>query len=62
MGWFALVPMSVAAMNLAMRARGDPLATDADTLVVIIAAVLFSIAAVMLYRPLFTSRRRLPPS
>jgi hypothetical protein len=57
MGWFALVPLSVAAMNLAMRMNDDPLATTADAVVVSIAAVVFTAAAAALYRPLFVSTR-----
>ncbi|MFN3215826.1 MAG: hypothetical protein ACE367_04965 [Acidimicrobiales bacterium] len=52
-GWFALVPVSVAAMNVSMRVHDDPLVTTADTVLFGVAAVVFSAAAVWLYRPLF---------
>lgn len=52
-GWFALVPMSVAAMNVSMRAHDDPLVTTADTVLFGVAAVVFTAAAAWLYRPLF---------
>lgn len=52
-GWFSLVPVSVAAMNVVMLVNGDPLVTTADALVVSIAAVVFTAAALALYRPLF---------
>jgi hypothetical protein len=54
-GWFALVPVSVAAMNLAMRIDHDPLVTTANTVILSVAAVVFTAAAVALYRPLFAS-------
>ena len=60
MGWFALVPLSVAAMNLAMRLNDDPLATTADAVILGIAAVVFTAAAAALYRPLFVSTDSVP--
>jgi hypothetical protein len=53
LGWFALVPVAVAAMNLAMLVNHDPLVTPANALVLSIAAAVFGAAAVILYRPLF---------
>ncbi len=52
-GWFSLVPVSVAAMNVAMLVNDDPLVTTADTIVFTAAAAVFTIGAVWLYRPLF---------
>lgn len=51
-GWFATVPLSVAAMSLTMLLRGDPDASVGTTLVFSAAAVVFGIGAVVLYRPL----------
>lgn len=54
-GWFSLVPISVFAMNVAMRINDDPLATAADTAVFGTAAVALTAGAVVLYRPIFGS-------
>lgn len=54
-GWFAQVPISVAAMNIVMRINHDPLATTAGTVVFATVAGVFTVAAVALYRPLFSS-------
>lgn len=52
-GWFSLVPVSVAAMAVAMHVNGDPLATTANTVTMCAAALVFTVGAVTLYRPLF---------
>lgn len=52
-GWFATVPLSVAAMSVVMLLRGDPNASTFNTLVFCSAAVVFGFGAVVLYRPLF---------
>jgi hypothetical protein len=57
-GWFSLVPISVAAMNVARRVNDDPLVTTADTVIFAVAAVVFTIGAVWLYVPLFRGVRR----
>lgn len=52
-GWFTLVPASVAAMAITMQVNGDP---NADTAAVVIfgtAAVVFTLGAAVLYRPMF---------
>ena len=54
-GWFALVPASVAAMSIVMQINGDPEATTGKTAMFVVAAVVFTAGAVQLYRPLFTS-------
>ena len=52
-GWFALTPASVAAMNITMQINGDPLATTVSTVLFGAAAVIFTAEATFLYRPLF---------
>ncbi len=54
-GWFALVPASVAAMSLAMWLNDDPLVTTSDTVLFALVAGVLTLAAAWLYRPLFTS-------
>jgi len=53
-GWFALVPPSVAAMSVAKVLRGDPNAATGDTIVFIVATGIFWLIAYRLFRPLFT--------
>jgi hypothetical protein len=57
-GWFSLVPISVAAMNIVMRINDDPLATTPDTVLFVTAAAVFTAGAVWLYLPLFGPPRR----
>lgn len=57
-GWFSLVPISVAAMNIAMRVNDDPLVTTTDTVIFGLAAAVFTVGAVWLYAPLFRGVRR----
>ncbi|MCC6340156.1 MAG: hypothetical protein IT197_09305 [Acidimicrobiia bacterium] len=52
-GWFSLVPASVAAMAVTMQVNGDPLATTSETVVTVVAALAFTAGAAALYRPLF---------
>ncbi|MBN2113422.1 MAG: hypothetical protein JW785_04770 [Acidimicrobiia bacterium] len=61
-GWFALVPASVAAMAIAMQVNGDPNAGVADVVVFSVAAVVFTAGAVLLYRPAFAAPRVGPGS
>lgn len=56
-GWFALVPPSVAAMSLVKLARDDPAATVADTTVLLAAAVVGAALAALLFSPLLRRRR-----
>lgn len=53
-GWFSLVPVSVAAMTIAMQLRDDPLASTAGMVLFSAAALVFTAGAVALYRPMFT--------
>jgi ABC-type Na+ efflux pump permease subunit len=52
-GWFALVPPSVAAMAIVKLLRNDPNATVGDTAVLAAVTLMFWLVAVRLYRPLF---------
>lgn len=52
-GWFALVPPSVASMGIVMVARDDPYASVPQVLVLSTVAVLFAAFAVLVFRPLF---------
>jgi hypothetical protein len=52
-GWFATVPLSVAAMSVTMLLRDDPNASTTNTLLFCSAAVVFGLGAAVLYRPLF---------
>lgn len=53
MGWFALVPPSVAMMGVAMLLNNDPYGTVGSVVVLSIGAAIFLILAVWLYLPLF---------
>ena len=55
-GWFSLVPASVAAMAITMQVNGDPNATTGATVLFSVAAVVFTLGAALLYRPLFNQR------
>lgn len=55
-GWFALVPISVAAMAITMLINNDPYAAVETVVVLSIAAVVFAAVAAWLYRPLFSRR------
>jgi hypothetical protein len=52
LGWFVLVPVSVAAMSVAMLARDDPHASAAGTAFLVVAAVAFSAYGAAQLRPL----------
>jgi hypothetical protein len=52
-GWFALVPPSVAAMSIVMLVNDDPNASVADTLVLSMVTLVFAAIAVPLYARLF---------
>jgi len=53
LGWFALVPPSVAAMAIVMVAKDDPNASTGQAIVLTVVAVIFAALAVRLYRTLF---------
>lgn len=55
-GWFALVPAAVAAMAIVMQVNDDPNATNAAAVVFTIAAIVFTIGAAALYKPMFQHR------
>jgi len=54
-GWFALVPASVAAMAITMVVNDDPNADTGLMTVFTVAAVVFTIGAAVLYRPMLRS-------
>jgi hypothetical protein len=54
-GWFALVPPSVAAMAAVMLLDGDPFASLGQVLLLSAAAVVFAAFAVVVFRPLFAT-------
>jgi hypothetical protein len=56
LGWFALVPPSVAAMAVVMMVRDDPYASLPTTALLTVACVVFAGAAVAVFRPLLRSR------
>jgi hypothetical protein len=53
-GWFATVPVSVAAMAITMVVRDDPEANGTNAIGLSVAAIAFLAVAVVLYRPLLT--------
>jgi hypothetical protein len=56
-GWFALVPASVAAMSVTMQVNEDPNADMGSMILFIVAALVFTAGAFLLYRPLFAADR-----
>jgi hypothetical protein len=52
LGWFALVPPSVAAMAAVMLARDDPHASGATLTLLTVASLVFGAVAVRVFRPL----------
>jgi hypothetical protein len=52
-GWFALVPPSVAAMSIVKLLRSDPNAASGDTIVFVVVTLVFWVIAFLLFRPLF---------
>ena len=63
-GWFALVPPSVAAMSLAMVANDDPNGSAGRAVAFVLFAVVFAAFAVWFYWPLAapTRTKRMPPT
>lgn len=57
-GWFALVPPSVAAMALVMLARDDPHASVPTVVLLTVTSVVFAGVAVRLFRPLLRPSKR----
>lgn len=55
-GWYALVPPSVAAMGAVMLARDDPYASGPQVVLLSVVAVLFAAFAVVVFRPLLAGR------
>ena len=62
LGWFALVPPSVAAMAVVMLVRDDPYASLSTTLLLTVASLVFAAVALSAYRPLLRlpSRAEVP--
>jgi hypothetical protein len=56
-GWWALVPPSVAAMSIAMYLNQDPYASGGQTIMFVVVAALFVTVAVWLFRPLFGNKQ-----
>jgi hypothetical protein len=66
-GWFALVPPSVAAMGVVMVARDDPNGSVGRTIAFVVFAIVFASFALWLYSPVFhavrpTRGRPVPPA
>jgi hypothetical protein len=55
-GWFVLVPVSVAAMSVAMLLNDDPYAATGDVAMFVGVSVVFVAFAAWLYRPLLSRR------
>ncbi|WP_255198473.1 hypothetical protein [Halorarius litoreus] len=55
-GWYVLVPISVATMGVAMVVNGDPNAAVGRVVMFAVAALLFTAFAVYAYRPLLAPR------
>lgn len=55
-GWYVLVPVSVAAMGVVMLARDDPNAAVGNVVVLSVASLLFTAIALWVYRPLLSRR------
>lgn len=56
MGWFALVPASVASMAVTMVVRDDPNASVASAALLCVASLVFAWGAVVVFRPLLRRR------
>lgn len=54
LGWFALVPPSVAAMGAAMVVNDDPYASAGQTVLLGCVSVVFGVLAVWIYRPVLS--------
>jgi hypothetical protein len=61
-GWFALVPAAVAAMAVVMQIEDDPNASTGTTGVFVLAAMVFTVGAASLYRPMLHTRPTDGPS
>ena len=61
LGWFVLVPISVAAMAVAMVLRDDPFGNPAGAGVFAVVAVLFTALGAWFFAPLVRTRRPLSP-
>lgn len=59
-GWFALVPPSVAAMAIVKVVRDDPNALPADAVVLGVVSLVMGLVAVVLFRPLFARQADQP--
>ena len=57
-GWFALVPASVAAMSITMQVNNDPNADPTMTALFVAAAFVFTAGSLLLYRPLLRGTER----
>jgi hypothetical protein len=58
-GWYTLVPISVSAMGVVMLLNGDPNAAAGRVVVLSVAALVFTVVAAWIYRPVLrTSDRR----
>jgi hypothetical protein len=55
LGWFALVPPSVASMSIVKLLRDDPKASTADTIVFVAVTLIFWTLVALLFRRLFAS-------
>lgn len=60
-GFYAVVPLSVAAMAVTMLVNGDPLASRAAALGLVVVAIVSTIGAVVLYHPLGIEREAIVP-
>jgi hypothetical protein len=57
MGWYALVPPSVAAMSVTMVINNDPHAVVGQAVMFVVVAVLVAILAVRIFLPMLRTRR-----
>jgi hypothetical protein len=55
-GWFALVPASIGAMAITMQVNDDPNADPGLAVVFTVAAVVFTLGAAVLFKPMLESR------
>ncbi len=61
-GWFAMVPPSVAAMSIVKLLRDDPNGSTGDTIVFVVVTLIFWGLAAALFRRLFGAPRNLSPA
>jgi hypothetical protein len=57
-GWLTLVPASIAAMAITMQVNNDPNADRGLVVIFTIAAAVFTLGAVILFKPMIQSERR----